>query len=455
MCLLRMDIYTTNNRELFNSIKKRDLYHYIVLMNHKSSIMRLSVFSIYVLLILLSKNGLSQEHTDLVPLDLNSKISALIDFGIKNKAFPGAQVLIFKHDSIRLHKAYGYHTYDSITPVSKEDLYDLASVTKVIGSTLALMKLYELYDFDLDQPASKLIPILKRSNKKKHSFREILSHSAGWLPYIAHQNLVFKKQGEFKKNTLSYTQSDTFPYQVSDSLFVHKRYQKKIYRRIKKTKVTRFGEMVYSGMFYFFIPELVKSMSGLTLPDFLDTHFYQPMELERLSFLPIQKFPKTKIVPTEHDSLFRKKLIQGWVHDEAASLMGGISGNAGLFANAASVAPLLEMLLQKGSYQGKKYISPETITLFTQRAYPKSTNPRGLGFDKPSLDRTDENRYPSTLVSPETFGHTGYTGTMVWVDPTNDCYVILLSNRVYPSRTQRALYDLNIRPQLLDHVIQD
>ena len=135
--------------------------------------------------------------------------------------------------------------------------------------------------------------------------------------------------------------------------------------------------------------------------------------------------------------------------------MGGISGNAGLFANAASIAPLLEMLLQKGSYQGKKYISPETITLFTQRAYPNSTNPRGLGFDKPSLDRNDENRYPSTLVSPETFGHTGYTGTMVWVDPTNDCYVILLSNRVYPSRTQRALYDLNIRPQLLDHVIQD
>jgi CubicO group peptidase (beta-lactamase class C family) len=178
------------------------------------------------------------------------------------------------------------------------------------------------------------------------------------------------------------------------------------------------------------------------------------MKLDRITFLPKSKFSKTEIVPTEQDSIFRKQLVHGWVHDEAASLMGGISGNAGLFSNANSIAPLLQMLLQNGRYQKKQFLNPETINLFSRRTYPKSDNPRGLGFDKPSLIFETKNRYPSSLVSPKTFGHTGYTGTMVWIDPENECFVILLTNRVYPSRQQRGLYELNIRPKLLDYAIQ-
>jgi len=394
------------------------------------------------------------QSLDAKTTDLTSKVAELMDYGIQNKAFPGAQVLIFKKDTLRLLEAYGYHTYDSLTPVSKNHLYDLASVTKVLGSTLALMKLYELYNLDIEAPVSQWIPMLKRSDKKTHNLKQILSHSAGWQPYIAHQNLVYNKRGDFKRNTLSHNKSERFPYPVSDSLFVHKRYQKKIFRRIKKTKLTPLGEMVYSGMFYFFMPQLVQQLSNLSFPEFLNTHFFEPMELQGITFLPTEKFPKTDIVPTERDSLFRKQLVHGWVHDEAASLMGGVSGNAGLFANASSIAPLLQMLLQKGSYKGNQYLKPETIALFSERTYPESDNRRGLGFDKPTLE-PGEDRYPSPRVSPETFGHTGYTGTMIWIDPTNDCFVILLTNRVYPSRTQRGLYQLNIRPLLLDYAVQD
>tara|TARA_Y100000996_G_scaffold96752_1_gene69251 strand:- start:47 stop:1300 length:1254 start_codon:yes stop_codon:yes gene_type:complete len=412
-------------------------------------------FSLIILLVIYSQCGLSQEISSSKNFDLAFKVDSLINFAIESKAFPGAQVLIFKKDSVRINKSYGYHTYDSIIPVSNNHIYDLASVTKILGSTLALMKLYEIYDLNIETPVSKWIPSLKRSNKKEHSLKQLLSHSAGWLPYIAHQNLVFNKRKKFKRNTLSYNKSNHFPNPVSDSLFVHKNYQKKIFRRIIKTRLTSQGEMVYSGMFFFFLPELVKELSGISFPSFLNTHFYSPMKLKRITFLPAEKFPKKDIVPTEQDSLFRKQLVQGWVHDEAASLMGGISGNAGLFANASSIAPLLQMLLQNGIYNGKQYLNIETINLFTKKTYPESLNPRGLGFDKPSFDVSDETRYPSQLVSDETFGHTGFTGTMVWVDPVNYCFVILLTNRVYPSRNQRRLYELNIRPQLLDYVIQD
>ena len=181
---------------------------------------------------------------------------------------------------------------------------------------------------------------------------------------------------------------------------------------------------------------------------FLQTYFYTPLKTERLGFLPSKKYPKSEIVPTENDSIFRKQLIQGWVHDEAAAMMGGISGNAGLFSNAVSLKPLLQMLLQNGNYNGKQYLKPETIKKFTQRSYPNSNNRRGLGFDKPSID--PESNYPSLLASPSSYGHSGFTGTFIWVDPTNKCFLIFLSNRIYPSRNQRKLYSLNIRGKLLD-----
>ncbi|MDA9833550.1 serine hydrolase [Flavobacteriaceae bacterium] len=376
-----------------------------------------------------------------------------MQYGIQNRAFPGAQVLIFKNDSIQLNKSYGYQTYDSLNPITNSNLYDLASVTKVLASTLAFMKLYELYDIDLNKKVSSYIPLLKRSNKKNTSFKEVLSHSGGWIPYIAHQNLIYKKNGDYKNRTVSSKQNDKYPTQISDSLFIHKKYAKKILSRIKKTKIGDSGTYLYSGLWFFLLPELTLELSGLSFTGFLNTHFYSPLKLKRLTFLPSNQFPKDKIVPTEIDSLFRKKLVQGWVHDEAAAMMGGISGNAGLFANASSIAPLLKMFLQKGSIDGIQLLKPKTLELFTQRTFPQSENRRGLGFDKPSIKIDDP--YPSELVSPESYGHSGFTGTFIWVDPIDKSFVVFLSNRVYPSRNQRGLYELGIRRKLLNVTIEN
>ena len=379
---------------------------------------------------------------------------SLIDLGIRKKAFPGAQLLIFSKDSIKFHQSYGFHTYDSIIKVKNTDLYDLASVTKVLAGTLAFMKLYELYSINLNEKVANYLPGFKRSNKKNSSFKEVLSHSSGWLPYIAHQNLVRKKNEEFKRRTLKSKKSKRYPYQISDSLFLFKKYPNKIIRRIRKTKISEVGKYQYSGLWFFLIPQITKQLSGISFENFLKMHFYEKLKLDRLTFLPSKKYPKVQIVPTEYDNQFRKQLVQGWVHDEAAALMGGISGNAGLFSNAASIAPILEMLLKNGKYNGRVYLNAETVKLFTSRVYPNGNNRRGLGFDKPSLNG-DHDRYPSNFVSESSFGHTGFTGTLIWVDPEKDSFLIFLSNRVYPSRSQLGIYKMKIREQILDNVFQN
>lgn len=386
---------------------------------------------------------------------LEYKIDSIVQFGIRQKAYPGAQVLIFKNDSIRLNKSYGFHTYDSIVRVENYHLYDLASVTKILASTLAFMKLYEIYDIDLDSKVADYIPLIKNTNKRNSTFREVLSHQAGWLPYIEHQNTVRRKNGKLRTRTLSPRQSKRYPDALSDSLFIHKNYYRKIMRRIKKTPVEKIGEYRYSGLLFFLLPEMIKKISGQDFDKFLDSHFYDPMGIERLTFNPSFDYQKKEIVPTEIDSLFRKTLVHGWVHDEAAGLMGGVSGNAGLFASASSLAKILEMFLNGGKFGGKEYLKPETLDLFSSRAYTEKDNRRGLGFDKPSLDTIPSERYPSEKCTPESYGHSGFTGNLVWVDPIHQCFIIFLSNRVYPTREQKNLYRLKIRGSILDIAIEE
>ena len=386
---------------------------------------------------------------------LEYKIDSIVQKGIQLKAYPGAQVLIFKNDSILLNKSYGFHTYDSIIRVENHHLYDLASVTKILGGTLALMKLYELYDIDLDGKVADYIPLIKNTNKKNTTFREVLSHQAGWLPYIEHHKKLRRKNRKFRTRTLSNKQSKRYPNPISDSLYIHWKYKKRIMRKIKKTPVEKIGEYRYSGLLFFLLPGMVQEISGQPFDTFLEDHFYKPMGIERLTFNPSFHFQKEEIVPTEKDSLFRETLVHGWVHDEAAGLMGGISGNAGLFANSSSIAKLLEMFLNNGQFDGKQYLKPKTIELFSSRAYPKSKNRRGLGFDKPTLDTIAKNRHPSIKSSYSSYGHEGYTGNTVWVDPIHRCFMVFLSNRVYPTRENKNIINLlKIRSLVMDAAIQ-
>ena len=382
---------------------------------------------------------------------LEFSADSIITNGIINKAFPGAQLLVAKEGAIVFHKAYGYHTYDSLQPVELNDLYDLASVTKILGPLPLLMKLYEEGKIELDVPFSNYWkPWQNIKDKKDLSLRQILAHQAGLTPYIVFLNEVMRKD-QLRSRFLSRRPKGNFKKQAYEDLYVANRFQPKMNRMIRRSEVDDLKEYKYSGLAFLLFPQLVEQLAGHSYEYQLTKEFILPLDVPSLGFLPRQKgFPNT-IVPTEYDNLYRKALVHGWVHDENASLLGGISGNAGLFGTAHDLFRFMQFYQNYGVLEGQRLLKEETVKEFTKVQYPENDNRRGLGFDKPLLDnanRSLEDAYPAPSASPESFGHSGFTGTFVWADPQNQLVFIFLSNRVYPSRTHRNIYDLNIRTSL-------
>ena len=382
-----------------------------------------------------------------------TKVDSLVQDAIAQKAFPGAQVLVAYQGKILLEKAYGFHTYDSLVPVQTADLYDLASVTKILGPLPALMALVEQGVLDLDAPFSQYwAPWKKYRNKKDLTLREILAHQAGLTPYIVFLNevIAYPKRGapKLKRRFVRERPSKRFSLVAYENKYIHRRFPHKMYRKINRAAPSTEKKYNYSGLAFLLFPSLIEQLTGEDYRSYMRSHFYDPLGADNLGYLPTQRLPGKRVVPTERDSLFRKTLTKGYVHDENASLFGGISGNAGLFSNASGVYKMLQMWLQGGSVEGRKYLSPETIAAFTALQYPENHNRRGLGFDKPLLGNDSlpaSKSYPAPSVSPESYGHSGFTGTFVWVDPTHELIYIFLSNRVYPSRAQRGIYTTNIR----------
>jgi len=385
-------------------------------------------------------------------IDTQQRIDSIVENGIRNGAFPGAQVFLKKGNQILVDKSYGFHTYDSITPVSSSDLYDLASITKVVGSTLALMKLYDDGLLDLDAPFSNYFPDWKKHPKKsKLTVRELLAHQGGTVPYIVYLNKITKRNHQLKSRWVSSKYSEKYPTKAYEGVFIHKKFKSYVYRKARKSKHSD-KTYRYSGLTFLMIPEVVERLSGKDFETYLNQNFFEQLGASELLFNPADKVSIERIVPTEQDSLFRKTLTRGWVHDENAALLGGVSGNAGLFANTHSLLPVLEMLLNGGEYQGKKFLEASTVETFTQIQFKENNNRRGLGFDKPMIENDTlsyEDSYPSPLADPSGYGHSGFTGTFFWVDPATELIYIFLSNRVYPTREQQAIYDLNIRKAIL------
>ena len=397
-------------------------------------------YKLIVLFILISFFNYGQNN-------IIQKIDSLINLSIKQKAFPGAQVYIKIKDSIVVNKSYGYQTYDSINRINNDHIYDLASLTKVLASTLSIMKLYEDFGLNLNSPLSFYFKDLKKSNKKTTTIIEGLSHTSGWIPYISHQNYVKRKNGEFKKSVIRESKNQRFSASINERLYLNKNYFKKLFKRIKKSKINKKGEYVYSGLFFFYIPNLIKKLSGKTFEQYFNTSLLDKTNA-KLYFNPKEKVKKELIVPTEYDSIFRKTLIHGNVHDEAASFMGGISGNAGLFGSAQEIGKLLQAL------EPNNFIFQDsTIKKFTSYAYKDSPIRRGLGFDKP-YSKNEFGEYPNKNLSKQSFGHTGFTGTMFWVDPEKKLTIIFLTNRVYPTRNNDKFYQNNVRSKLIDLIIQ-
>ncbi|MDF1697678.1 MAG: serine hydrolase [Saprospiraceae bacterium] len=400
-------------------------------------------------LVMLAVLGISNQECEAQNLDsLEIKLDSIISMGMDSMAYPGAQLIVATKDSILIQKSYGYHTYDRNIKVENHHLYDLASITKVSSGLLLIMKMVEVGLIDLDKPVSEYLKVLCRSNKKKLTLRQILSHQAGLEPYIVFWQNTLKEDGRFRKKTFQEHPSKNYPIKITDSLFLHKKYRNKMVKAIKKSKVEdiKVADYRYSGLVFLLLPELIENVLKTDYEDQLKVNFYNKLNLKKIGYRPIERFQLNDIVPTERDTFFRKTLVHGYVHDEAAAMLDNKSCNAGLFSNAEDLAILFQALMQYGNVGGNSILNKQIVKEFTSYQYPENDNRRGLGFDKPLLDYDADAAYIAKSATASSFGHSGFTGTFVWADPDADILLVFLSNRVYPDRSHRNLYKLNIRP---------
>ncbi|HPT21543.1 MAG TPA: glycoside hydrolase family 3 N-terminal domain-containing protein [Bacteroidales bacterium] len=385
---------------------------------------------------------------------LNRKIDSLVNLGLKAKAFPGCEVMIARKGIVVFHQTYGYQTYDNRTPVTEEDLFDLASVTKISAGLPGLMLLDTYGKFSPDAKLGDYLPYYKKSNKENLLMRDILTHQAGLTPFIPFWKETLKKDGTYKKNIYRSEYSSKYPLEVAPYVFINKDFRKKMFSEIKKSPLGE-KKYVYSDLTFIITPEIVEKATGRPWSEYVTDNIYKKIGAYNLTFNPYKKYPLTRIIPTEYDSLFRKQQLRGTVHDETAAMLGGISGHAGLFATANDEMKLLELYRRMGEYGGEQIIGRDVMEEYTKVQYPENNNRRGLGFDKPLLNNKElaqPDTYPTRSASPESFGHTGYTGTYVWIDPVNEISYLFFCNRVYPTRNNNIVSDLNIRPEILQSV---
>jgi serine-type D-Ala-D-Ala carboxypeptidase len=378
------------------------------------------------------------EEVGIRSADLN-KIDNIVAEAIRQHATPSAVVMVVKDGNVIFNKAYGSHTYNGDEPTQTDDIYDIASVTKTAATTMAVMKLYEEQKLSLDAGIGTYIPEARETNKEHIPVREVMLHEAGFI------NLDFTSS--LKSQDHSSDSSFFYPVKVADNYYVRRNYyQEAMWPKMLRSPIKTRGQYVYSDISMYMMKEIVERQSQTPLDQLVLNEFYKPLGMRTAGFNPRQRFSREKIVPTEQDNYFRKTLLQGYVHDSGAALVNGVSGHAGLFASANDLAILNQMLLNGGSYGGVQYFKPETVQTFT--AGQSQVSRRGLGFD-----RGEGGSYPSSLAPAGTYGHTGYTGTCVWVDPKNNLVYIFLSNRVYPSVSNK-LNSLRIRPRIQDAIYE-
>jgi len=310
------------------------------------------------------------------------------------------------------------------------------------------MKLYDEGKFDLEAGIDDYLPYFRNSNKADVPFRQILAHQARFKPWIPYWKTTLRNNGSYKWNTFKKDSSARYPVKVSDELWLHGNYQDKIYKAIKRSPLEEEAKYKYSGLLFYLLPGIVERITGEDFVEYINENFYDKLGATTVTYNPSEKFDLDRIVPTESDFNFRHEEIHGNVHDEGAIMMGGVSANAGLFANANDLAKLMQMYLNMGEYGGVRYIDDSTLKEFTKTQFPENDNHRGLAFDKPYLEYKGEDSNTAKNASADSFGHTGFTGTMVWMDPQEDLLYVFLSNRVQPTRENTRLYKLNTRTQI-------
>ena len=385
---------------------------------------------------------------------LVKQIDSIANSGLIAKAYPGCEIMVARKGIVVYHKAFGYQTYENRIKLEEDDLFDLASVSKISGALPGLMLLNSEGKFSPDEKLGTYLPYFRRSNKGDIQLRDFLTHQAGLVAWLPFWKETQRKDGSFKRNIFSHEQSRKYPLKVADNLYINKNYRAKMFKEIKKSPLGP-KKYKYSDLTFIVSPEIINTLAGQPWYEFVTNGIYHKIGAYDIGFNPYLKYPLSRIVPTEYDSLFRKQLIHGTVHDEGAAMLGGISGHAGLFATANDEMKLMELYRRMGNYGGEQLISRKVLEEYTRIQFPENKNYRGLGFDKPALlDRAvkPENIYPTKSASPESFGHSGFTGTFVWVDPKTEISYVFFCNRVYPTRNNSLVSTMNIRTSILQAI---
>jgi beta-N-acetylhexosaminidase len=367
-------------------------------------------------------------------------IDQIVSEAIKEQQFPGCQVLVLQHGQVVLDRSYGYLTYDSLMLVNGNTIYDLASVTKVAATTIMFMDLFEKGFIQLDDPISCYLPEYEGTDKAKITIRQLLAHNSGLRSFLS----LWEKTlgGDFLDPESEKLPSvDQYGHVMEDLV------TDTLKSLILKSRMATFrgkSHYRYSDLGFMILHQVAEKASGQTLEDYMTKHFYQPLKLRNTMFNPAKKgMPFTQIAPTEYDMQFRYRQVWGDVHDRNAALFGGVAGHAGLFSNSKDLGKLVAMIVNNGEFESQSYLSQETIGTFNKTYF--NYNRRALGWDKP-------NPTASSKVSPSSFGHTGFTGTMVWADPERDIVFVFLSNRIYPNVENRKLITSHTRSRIQDVV---
>lgn len=384
------------------------------------------------------------------------RIDSIAQWVLADKMAPGMQILVARKGQVVYQKTFGYHTNSMHQPVKNGDVYDVASLTKILATLPMIMKAEEEKKLKLSSKIKELIPSFKKSNKEKITVKEMLSHYGqlqAWIPFyrLTQDSITKKNLSQYYRKT----KSKEFSIPVAENLYLSKSYKDSIYKYIKESKQRESIEYKYSDLGYYILKEALEAKYKKSLDTLVLEEFYEPLGANRMRYLPLQNFKKTEIIPTEKDSYFRNQLLQGYVHDMGAAMLGGVGGHAGLFANSNDVAKIMQMYLQQGFYGGKRYFKPSTFKKFNKRYFEKEKVRRGLGFDKPQLN--DDIKATCGCVSDQSFGHSGFTGTYTWADPESEIVYVFLSNRVYPTMDNIGLVKNDIRTtiqQLIQQSIQ-
>jgi beta-N-acetylhexosaminidase len=382
-----------------------------------------------------------------------ARIDSIANEAIRIHATPGCQVWVARKGKVIYEKSFGTLTYEDKKPVTSETIYDLASVTKVMATLQTAMFMEERGVIDLHRKVSYYLPELKKSNKKDITILDMLTHQSGLVPFIPMYPQTVKDT-TFLPIYYSRKRDQRYPLQVASNLYASMALRDSVWSWVVKSKLNEKPVRTpysykYSDLGFLILQHLAEHLLNQPLDEFMQQNYYEPLGAYTTGFNPLNRFTNQNIAPTEDDKIYRKSFVSGTVHDERAAMMGGVAGHAGLFSNANDLGKMGQMLLQEGGYGGIQYYKPETVSLFTAKRFKPSR--RGIGWDKPV--QSDPNSPASLFASPKTFGHTGFTGTCIWIDPEFDLVFIFLSNRVYPDRNNK-LSNANIRTRIQDVIYQ-